>query len=170
MVRARKLVHYDFGLQLQNTPNWTRKRLRSWSSGLSCRIQSGKKKIENSSLKSSKLRMVTQNASHNLAKISSKSIIVCVHYIIINHECRPKFVFCKILNEVRPVELRGGAFPALFRSMVWVGLSCGFHKNRNSPWRPGLGFRPVSSSCSLFKKTEKVISKAVERRPQKTAC
>ena len=34
------------------------------------------KKIETSILKSSKLRMITQNATQNMAKISSKSTIV----------------------------------------------------------------------------------------------
>ena len=36
--------------------------------------------------------------------------------------CR-RFVFREILNEVRPVELRGEAFPALFIKIVWVGFT-----------------------------------------------
>ena len=58
--------------------------------------------------KSSKLWMITQNATQYLAKISSKSTIV--HSMNI---CRD-FVFREILDEVRRVELQGEAFPALF--------------------------------------------------------
>ena len=36
--------------------------------------------------------------------------------------CR-NFVFRKILEEVRPVELRREAFPALFCHVLWVGFT-----------------------------------------------
>ena len=72
--------------------------------------------METSTLKSSKLRMFTQNASQNLAKISSKSTVVHKTMNI----CR-NFVFREILNEIRPVELRGEAFPAPFFFLIgWV--------------------------------------------------
>ena len=80
--------------------------------------------------------------------------------------CR-NFVFRKILKEVRPVELRGEAFPTLFFHIV-VG---GFHESGNSVWRSGLGFWPVSSSFFVFfligESSTSWISRALECRPQK---
>ena len=76
-------VNFYFGLritwELRVTLNSALKRLRSWPPpGLKGnRIPSGEKN-DTSTLKSSKLRMVTQNASPNLTKISSKSTLV--HY------------------------------------------------------------------------------------------
>ena len=47
--------------------------------------------------------MVTQNATQNLAKISSKSTIHCA----LNLEICRNFILREILKEVGPVELRG---------------------------------------------------------------
>ena len=89
MVRAREFFHFVFGLQLENHAELKAKTTsvvitRAKGTGYSRLF------IETSILKSSKLRMVTQNASQNLAKISSKSTIV--HYTM--NICR-SFVFRK---------------------------------------------------------------------------
>ena len=118
-----KFIRFDFGLQLDNHAELnteTTSVVITRANGI------GKKKIETSILKSSKLRMVTQNASQNLAKISSKSSIVHKTMNI----CR-KFVFREILNEARPVALRGDAFPALFFFFFFFFLG-GFHENGNT--------------------------------------
>ena len=58
------------------------------------------------------------------------------------------FVFRKILNEVRPVELWGEAFPALLFFIVWVGFT-----KRDTPclWRPYFGLYHI-----ILFKSEKV--------------
>ena len=76
MVRAREFVHFVFGLKLENHAELNTKTAsvvitRAKGTGFS-RIFF----FETPILKSSKLRMVTQNASQTLAKISSKSTIV----------------------------------------------------------------------------------------------
>ena len=63
--------------------------------------------------------------------------------------CRNFVYYCIFLNEVRPVELRGEGFPALFFTIiVLVG---GFHKKKKKlPVTSGLGFWPVCSDFGLY--------------------
>jgi len=83
--------------------------------------------------------------------------------------CR-KFVFREILNEVRPVELRGEAIPALFffKSCWWVS------QKWKLMWRSGLVFWPLSSSFVFFSKNRRkfvlVNLKGYRMRPSNMAC
>ena len=63
--------------------------------------------------------------------------------------CR-NLVFREILNEVRHVELRGEAFPALFFLIVWVG----FTKTENPCDVPGSVFDLYLAHIFVFFKVE----------------
>ena len=74
--------------------------------------------FETSLLKSSKLRMVAQNATQNLAKISSKSTIV-----LSTMNIRRNFVRRKFWKKFDLWNCEGKRFPPCFFKILWVGFT-----------------------------------------------
>ena len=76
--------------------------------------------------------------------------------------CR-NFAFRKIVKEVRPVELRGEAFPALFFLIAWVGFTKFETPCDVSDSVYGLYLRHVF----FFQKIGESSTSRIECRPQK---
>lgn len=86
---------------------------------------------------------------------------------VVSNICR-KLGFRNILDEVRPVEFRGGS--VCRRVLLIVGW---VNKNRHFLCRPGLGFWPVSSCLSSFanrRQLDRVHLKGSRMPPKKMGC
>ena len=78
-----------------------------------------------------------------------------------------KFRFSQILKEVRPVELRGETFPAMFFSVLWVGFT-DFETPCDVPGSIfGLHLRHFFYILKTGESSTSRISRALEYRPQK---